>query len=103
MVAGSTVNAVSLSLGVRVSPLPQTRYSSVGRICALGACGRQFESGYLDKSNTFCYSFLYGVSSSIGRASDCGSECRGFESHLSPKVNEETRRNCMSTNNFGSG
>src|SRR6516165_6778422 len=27
---------------------------------------------------------IYGGSSSAGRASDCGSECRGFKSHLPP-------------------
>src|SRR6516225_3724787 len=28
---------------------------------------------------------IYGGSSSAGRASDCGSECRGFKSHLPPQ------------------
>src|SRR5215469_13442449 len=30
--------------------------------------------------------FQNGGSSSAGRASDCGSECRGFKSHLPPQV-----------------
>ena len=28
---------------------------------------------------------VYGGLSSVGRASDCGSECRGFEPHIPPK------------------
>ena len=28
------------------------------------------------------------------RASDCGSECRGFESHLPPKINPVNRKIC---------
>ena len=27
---------------------------------------------------------VYGGHSSVGRASDCGSECRGFEPHIPP-------------------
>ena len=37
------------------------------------------------KSSTFAVAFeiesIYGGYSSAGRASDCGSECRGFEPH----------------------
>ena len=29
-------------------------------------------------------SLAYGGLSSVGRASDCGSECRGFEPHIPP-------------------
>ena len=29
---------------------------------------------------------FYGGLSSVGRASDCGSECRGFEPHIPPKA-----------------
>ncbi len=32
----------------------------------------------------------HGASSSVGRASDCGSECRGFEPHLAPFKKERT-------------
>ena len=41
------------------------------------------------KSSTFAVAFgnkgIYGGYSSVGRASDCGSECRGFEPHYPPK------------------
>ena len=33
-----------------------------------------------------------GGSSSAGRASDCGSECRGFKSHLPPQIHEDPAR-----------
>ena len=33
-------------------------------------------------------SSAYGGLSSVGRASDCGSECRGFEPHIPPKTAE---------------
>ena len=29
---------------------------------------------------------VYGGLSSVGRASDCGSECRGFEPHIPPQT-----------------
>ena len=32
----------------------------------------------------------YGGYSSVGRASDCGSECRGFEPHYPPKKERDT-------------
>lgn len=31
----------------------------------------------------------YGECSSVGRASDCGSECRGFEPHIPPPKTAE--------------
>ena len=31
------------------------------------------------------------------RASDCGSECRGFESHLPPKITPASRKICRSS------
>ena len=40
------------------------------------------------KSSTFAPAFekeQHGGLSSVGRASDCGSECRGFEPHIPPK------------------
>lgn len=35
----------------------------------------------------FLYSFYHGGRSSVGRASDCGSECRGFKPRRSPTRN----------------
>ena len=43
------------------------------------------------KSSTFAPAFekeQHGGHSSVGRASDCGSECRGFEPHSPPKTAE---------------
>ncbi len=40
------------------------------------------------KSSTFAPAFekeQHGGHSSVGRASDCGSECRGFEPHSPPQ------------------
>lgn len=31
-----------------------------------------------------CNPFVYGAISSVGRALDCGSRCRGFEPHIAP-------------------
>ena len=46
------------------------------------------------KSSTFAVAFgnkgIYGGYSSVGRASDCGSECRGFEPHYPPKKERYT-------------
>ncbi len=46
------------------------------------------------KSSTFAVAFVnkgeYGGYSSVGRASDCGSECRGFEPHYPPKKERDT-------------
>ena len=46
------------------------------------------------KSSTFAFAFgnkgIYGGYSSVGRASDCGSECRGFEPHYPPKKERDT-------------
>ena len=41
------------------------------------------------KSTTFAPAFekeQHGGLSSVGRASDCGSECRGFEPHIPPII-----------------
>ena len=46
------------------------------------------------KSSTFAPAFekeQYGGLSSVGRASDCGSECRGFEPHIPP----QKQRKCL--------
>ena len=46
------------------------------------------------KSSTFAVAFgnkgEHGGYSSVGRASDCGSECRGFEPHYPPKKERDT-------------
>ena len=42
-----------------------------------------------EKSSTFAPAFekeQHGGLSSVGRASDCGSECRGFEPHIPPET-----------------
>ena len=45
------------------------------------------------KNSTFALAFgnkgVYGGYSSVGRASDCGSECRGFEPHYPPQKQKE--------------
>ena len=37
----------------------------------------------------------YGGLSSVGRASDCGSECRGFEPHIPPEEERDSHRDCL--------
>lgn len=44
-----------------------------------------------DEKNHYLVYLIYGGSSSAGRASGCGSECRGFEPRLSPQSKKPSR------------
>ena len=58
-----------------------------GSALALGARCREFKSLYPDQfSWRYFLSSLHGDCSSVGRAPDCDSGCRGFEPHQSPQL-----------------
>ena len=71
------------------SKVKKCRCNSVGRASDFQSESREFEPLHLLKQVSY-YLLLYGDCSSGGRALDCGSKCRGFESHLSPQNKNNT-------------
>ena len=64
-------------------PLKCRGIAQSGSALALGARCREFKSLYPDQ---FLALSFYGDCSSVGRAPDCDSGCRGFEPHQSPQL-----------------
>ena len=66
-----------------------------GSALALGARCREFKSLYPDQNSwRFFQSDFRGDCSSVGRAPDCDSGCRGFEPHQSPHFTFNTSGTC---------
>ena len=51
----------------------------------------EFVVGRIEKLHLICTRVLHGGRSSVGRAPDCGSGCRGFDPHRSPYLKRKSR------------
>ena len=85
----------SLALPRRLHFRPERTMLWTGSVGAQHACApfaqpaASWRAKAFPPTQTSVNLFLCGGSSSVGRASDCGSECRGFESRLPPQSHFE--------------